>query len=658
MGNLIDFEDVNDEGFVDAVAFPEAARPLGVDHEVAQDPVHHACGVVDRILRPIWLYLCSIGRFLVWVLVIVKMILDHPSCFLFMVSLWFCYDSYSAAAFWIARSLLYLKDLGRDKTSDSFEFLKRELRQKSLELDMLRKLRTRPQTFMEWFTQMYRQNVDSFLTDFLFRLMIAFLIVLILTIVLSMLLKLWSLRRPKVIVRKVFRGGYACERMISGSTFVTSKPPDFVANVKVKIDGAWYNSGGGFMVAEGFLTASHVIEHAEELEIFSKYGSVRLFPDKFEPTGASDVSVVKDKSLFQPLRLCEAKLVPTSLAKDVFLNVTIHNGNLFSVGPIRPSTDFGMLSYEGSTTAGFSGFPYFCGKLVYGIHLGAGATNIGVEASFIKAHMNRRIEESSEDYIFDLIKRGFRHEVFRDSHRLDDVMVKINGRYVWLDRDEYDAQIRDAGGWESEEFSAYDRAMGDDSARSGRRMRRNRAAAGASDYAYGLMGSAARDRTGNIWVESEAPVFRDGVPPSESPSGNGQRPASVGRVRVSTVAGRSRVIPNADAQPLPMQTTQRMNTAPPPDSSAPPSYMEAQGPTRVRRSDPSTSTQSSVASERRARYRAAVQRMTLDQVERELDNLLTSQDYQRIRDMTSYHSILHHRLTSLRPGESTPGPTS
>lgn len=222
---------------------------------------------------------------------------------------------------------------------------------------------------------------------------------------------------------------YAMERMINGSPFITVAAPKFLARVFVKLshDGEWTLAGTGFNTEYGFLTAYHVVAEAVAVRVASLSHSLEMEAGVFRHVESlGDVAVC---SAIPFLRHGRLNTVPVSEASSEM--VMIHNGEIASVGPLKGMDSFGMVSYLGSTTAGFSGAPYYMGNLIYGMHLGASSVNLGYEAGYLSLLMKK---EESEDYYLDKIRNGEFVQWRRSPGDPDEVEIKTRKGYYVLDR--------------------------------------------------------------------------------------------------------------------------------------------------------------------------------------------------------------------------------
>lgn len=279
--------------------------------------------------------------------------------------------------------------------------------------------------------------VDSDNSFWVLLLVTAFLFLLLVVAFLAAMVR-WSLNRPLKIVRKIHdEVDFVAERSVDGSTYFMTGMPAFQAVVHIMLDGKWYRAGGCFRMADGVMTCWHVIAGAEKIRLVRGTNSVELSPDSFEHLERlGDVALYREgKNL---LWLKQAKLSRVALNQKDKQMVMIHNGDMASMGPLSGNPSFGMVTYSGSTAKGFSGSPYYMGNVVYGLHFGAQAVNMGYEAAFLALQLSN---ESSDDYYLDLIAAGQYHDVSVSAYDPAEVNVKIDKEYIVLDAKDYKAAM-------------------------------------------------------------------------------------------------------------------------------------------------------------------------------------------------------------------------
>lgn len=246
--------------------------------------------------------------------------------------------------------------------------------------------------------------------------------------------------KPTVLTRTETVTQYTMERMVNGSAFISVVPPKFIGRVYIQTeeDGVWMLAGTGFNTNHGFLTAYHVVAEAVAIRVATSISSVDLAPENFRHVERLGDLAVYDAGI---AFLKRAKLTTTPLNADSSEMVMIHNGELASVGPLKGMDSFGMVSYQGSTTGGFSGAPYYMGNLVYGMHLGASSVNLGYEAAYLDLIMKK---EESEDYYLDKIRKGDFVQWRRSPGDPDEVEIKTRTGYYTMDRAAFDRALAES----------------------------------------------------------------------------------------------------------------------------------------------------------------------------------------------------------------------
>lgn len=275
------------------------------------------------------------------------------------------------------------------------------------------------------------ENDNSF---WVLMLLAAFMFLLLVVAFLVAMVR-WSLSRPVRIVRKPYcDSDFVVERSVEGSTFFNTGIPAFQAVVYIMLDGKWYRAGGCFRMADGVMTCWHVIAGAERIRLVRGENSIELEPDSFE-----HLERLGDVALYRGgvnlLWLKQAKISRVALSQKDKQMVMIHNGEMASIGPLSGHSSFGMVTYAGSTAKGFSGSPYYMGNVVYGLHFGAQAVNMGYEAAYLALLL---AQESSDDYYLDLIAAGHFHESSPSKYDPAEVNVKINDEYIVVAKRDYE----------------------------------------------------------------------------------------------------------------------------------------------------------------------------------------------------------------------------
>nr|UXD80021.1 hypothetical protein [Myrmica rubra virus 6] len=128
------------------------------------------------------------------------------------------------------------------------------------------------------------------------------------------------------------------------------------------------------------------------------------------------------------------KLSPTFPQKSVGLYVSAVSNKYSTLGFLEPHSAFGFMTYTGSTIGGFSGTPYVVGNAVYGMHLGSGNENVGLDSAYILMVL-RSMEESSEDYFIEQMKRGVKFSYRQTPGDPSNYYLRAGHTYHTVDRE-------------------------------------------------------------------------------------------------------------------------------------------------------------------------------------------------------------------------------
>lgn len=222
--------------------------------------------------------------------------------------------------------------------------------------------------------------------------------------------------------------------------------PPFQAMIMASLDGITYHvMGQCFWVDEGLVTAAHVIEGYRYLSIFrDEEHRIDISPDLFE-IGHGDYAVCREPAMItQKVGLAKAKLSRLAIQKDSGLSVNITAMSRRTIGFLDRHPQFGYVQYTGSTTKGFSGAPYYFGRTVFGMHLGADATNMGYDGAFLKSELkpSRVIknmlglaQEDSAEWLIQQFDRYDDVEYSRSPYSPDEYRVRVGGMYHIVDEE-------------------------------------------------------------------------------------------------------------------------------------------------------------------------------------------------------------------------------
>lgn len=257
--------------------------------------------------------------------------------------------------------------------------------------------------------------------------------------VLSLCLNVWALTRKPKIVRMLPRydqvSEFMVERVVDGSQYFQTAPPAFQAVLFCMREGQWWRSGVCFRVELGLMTCWHVIADAERVKIVSGVNELEIDVAKFKHLDRiGDVALADVAVPF----LKQAKMAKVCLTPKDQQMVMVHNGTMASMGPLKSMDAFGLVKYSGSTSPGFSGAPYFMGNTVFGMHFGAAACNMGYEAAYLDMCVRR---EDYDEYYRDLISREEVFDFKQSPYDPSDVMVRIRGKMITMDRDDFEEAL-------------------------------------------------------------------------------------------------------------------------------------------------------------------------------------------------------------------------
>jgi hypothetical protein len=176
------------------------------------------------------------------------------------------------------------------------------------------------------------------------------------------------------------------ESLVDDSPLTVMKAPPAQARVAVMNDGRLEVVGNAFRIDNSVVYPGHV--GPEVYLVAGPAGNEKTFPLKDKSASLdTDVEYANlSEQEFSTLGMKKQKVGTLNRVAHVQV-VTMTTGR-GSVGTLRVSPNIpGMVSYAGSTTAGFSGAAYTAGNLLLGIHLHGGANNGGFEAAYLQARL-------------------------------------------------------------------------------------------------------------------------------------------------------------------------------------------------------------------------------------------------------------------------------
>lgn len=241
-------------------------------------------------------------------------------------------------------------------------------------------------------------------------------------------------------VYRICEHGFRVEGVRASSALVTSAAPDFLAEVWVKFSRfvPAKREGTIFRVGQYLYTAAHVLQGAERAWI--KYGKKFMELDLSNPQ-LVDTDVRRFS--YEPvsaLQMGAGKFVK-SFSTQI---VNVHNGDSGSMGKLSLHDTVGMVEYDGSTLPSFSGSPYFLGRTIFGLHVGCGMLNVGVDGSLLN-HLATNYRPEA-DYVTtdyqDQLANEFRKNKGAVRYRRtgnDFVVVQVGSGFITYSEEEFDA---------------------------------------------------------------------------------------------------------------------------------------------------------------------------------------------------------------------------
>ncbi|UPT53666.1 MAG: hypothetical protein 1 [Zeugodacus cucurbitae sobemovirus isolate Bc] len=244
---------------------------------------------------------------------------------------------------------------------------------------------------------------------------------------------------------------YTAERMMANSTFESVKIlPPFQAAVMGSIDGFKYHMVGQcYRVDEGIITAAHVVEDFPYLCIFKDEGHKINIPAERFQIGDGDYACCRQvEDIVQKTGLSQAKFARLAVQKDSGVSVNVVAMNRRSIGFLNEHPQFGYVEYTGSTIKGFSGAPYYFGKTIFGMHIGAQNSNLGYDAAYLRSELKpsrviRRdvgsiSNEDSATWLEEQIDRFGDFTYVRSPYDPDVYKIKVGGQYHIVDEEVMD----------------------------------------------------------------------------------------------------------------------------------------------------------------------------------------------------------------------------
>nr|WKV33614.1 MAG: RNA-dependent RNA polymerase [Riboviria sp.] len=212
--------------------------------------------------------------------------------------------------------------------------------------------------------------------------------------------------------------------------------PRFQAEIYGNTNGKWVILGNGFWVAEGFITASHVVYDVDRLLLKRDNLEVEIKRDDFEFVHG-DIAIYKiSERETQKLYMSRAKLSSAVMVDGGGLMAQVVALGKRSFGFLTPHQELGYCVYGGSTIAGFSGSPYYINNTIYGMHLGGDIQNVGYQAAWLRTFLKNStvvklapgmINEDSAEWLTEKALRCNDMKYKRSPYDPDEYFVEVGG---------------------------------------------------------------------------------------------------------------------------------------------------------------------------------------------------------------------------------------
>lgn len=219
---------------------------------------------------------------------------------------------------------------------------------------------------------------------------------------------LYKRRAKKVLVVKKNKEMLTAESMRAESELDSRSMPSCQVILALKEGDVLTPVGCGIRTEYGIWTLDHIVANLSKVWLLRDAVQIEIDLDNTPKVefGLESICLLVDEGKMSRLGLQKAKFGP--LPKDGKMVTVVGPYGQGSMGMLQRS-HFGHVTYQGSTTAGFSGSPYMYNKTVIGMHSHGGKENGGMEILYLKAmyHLNENIVlENSEDYFKNFVEQN------------------------------------------------------------------------------------------------------------------------------------------------------------------------------------------------------------------------------------------------------------
>nr|QJI53804.1 MAG: hypothetical protein 1 [Solemoviridae sp.] len=253
------------------------------------------------------------------------------------------------------------------------------------------------------------------------------------------ILLLFMILKPKRVVR-VCEHGFVVEKAVAGSELMNAPAPDFIGTVYTESAGVKSRQGVFFRVADHLYLVKHTILGADK--VWLKYKNEVILLEGVLEDIDLDFARVR-YAPFSGWQMGSGKFVKRSA--PTFAQV--HNGDVLTMGEVKAAPTVGYVTYSGSTLPGFSGAPYYVGKQIVGIHMGAGAVNLGLDGAHVASLIAGVFKAEGGAFTTDP------EELYKEMMQKGDEMeyrIMANGAY----------QVRMGGHYRTYDEETFDRISG------------------------------------------------------------------------------------------------------------------------------------------------------------------------------------------------------
>lgn len=296
--------------------------------------------------------------------------------------------------------------------------------------------------------------------------------------------KKWWTNSPDPIVPSVADHSqvYLPESARPGSEERAMSAPKCQALVGYMQDGMFCVVGNAMRIEDWLVIPDHVkCARNEDLELrsFDQKHRLELGEDLLASAEVVDTDILAmelTQAQWSRIGLARARMLPALPKRGAYVSVVGAFGK-GTTGTLSHHEVFGRVRYTGSTYQGYSGGAYMAGDRIVGVHTHGGSFNGGYSASYLLSILkyNRKVRfaggdkvqfEDSDDWFRDQYESGAEMEYDAKWQDLDEVRIRVNGRYHIVARDtvarvigsKWQRRIKGggySGGYDDRDFEAF-----------------------------------------------------------------------------------------------------------------------------------------------------------------------------------------------------------